>query len=135
MCDIDHFKSINDRYGHDFGDVALVRIAAIIYAVLGCGAIIGRQGGEEFAILFPDCDSSRGQASPRRCGRPARRLAVRLRRRRSPLTLSFGVAAAERRSRDFRLLLSRADAALYQAKRDGRNRVVWATERRRFTAA
>jgi diguanylate cyclase (GGDEF)-like protein len=129
MCDIDMFKAINDQYGHEFGDVALLGIAQIIRASMGNrAAVLGRQGGEEFAILLPGVafDEAAGIAErlraacfdhPFAClGQPVR------------ITVSIGVAANMPGENDWRALLARADSALYQAKREGRNRVVCATE-------
>jgi len=136
MCDIDHFKSINDRYGHDFGDLALVHVAGLLDAVLqGRRAVVGRFGGEEFAVLLPNgrVEEAQKLAEAMRAAceeSPIRRDGVE-----AWLTLSFGVAAADADQRDLRPLMVRADAALYQAKREGRNRVVWAADRRRDTAA
>jgi len=135
MCDIDHFKAINDRYGHDFGDLALVHVAGVLDAVLeNRRAIIGRLGGEEFAVLLPDglVEEAQRLAEAMRSAceqSPIRRDGVE-----AWLTLSFGVAAAADR-RELRPLMVRADAALYQAKREGRNRVVWAAGWRRSAAA
>jgi len=135
MCDVDRFKSINDLYGHDFGDAALIRVTEIIDASLEAPrALVGRRGGEEFAILIADCDLIEGF-----------RLAQTIRERceatsftsegvAAHITLSLGVAAAEAEACDLKALMSRADAALYQAKRDGRNRVVRATARPRLSA-
>ena len=135
MCDVDRFKSINDLYGHDFGDVALTRVAEIINASLGGRrALVGRRGGEEFAILITDCDLLEGfrlaQAIRERCEATS----FAWEGVEAHMTLSLGVAAAEAEACDLRALMSRADAALYQAKRDGRNRVVRAVDRSRLSA-
>ena len=136
MCDVDRFKSINDLYGHDFGDAALTRVAEIIKASLGGRpALMGRRGGEEFAILITDCELLEGfrlaQAIRERCEAAT----FSWEGLEAHMTLSLGVAAAEPEACDLRALMSRADAALYQAKRDGRNRVVRAIERTRLSAA
>jgi diguanylate cyclase (GGDEF)-like protein len=135
MCDVDRFKSINDLYGHDFGDVALMRVAEIINASLGGRrALVGRRGGEEFAILITDCGLSEGfrlaQAICERCEATS----FTWEGVEAHITLSLGVAAAAAEACDLKALMSRADAALYQAKRDGRNRVVRAIERPRLSA-
>lgn len=132
MIDIDHFKQINDRFGHSQGDRVLSIVAAELTAGLREGDILGRVGGEEFAVLLPGADL-------RQAGLAAERLRARvematetqgrpraLREQPLPqLTASFGVAVCNA-SRPLPLhdLLARADAALYQAKSSGRNRVV-----------
>lgn len=132
MCDVDRFKSINDRFGHDFGDIALAHIAAIIEASLeGRDAILGRRGGEEFAILLPDCELADAVVIAQAMREACDALPLNWEGIEAKITISLGVAAAAPNTYDLRTLLSLADAALYQAKRDGRNRVVWATERQR----
>jgi len=125
MCDIDMFKAINDKYGHEFGDLALKGVAEILRASVGApGAALGRQGGEEFAILLPGVDFAEGveiaeivRAACAANHFESEDVATRI-------TLSIGIASQAPWGADPRALLSRADAALYQAKRDGRNRVV-----------
>jgi diguanylate cyclase (GGDEF)-like protein len=130
MCDIDMFKAVNDKYGHEFGDLALEGVAEVLRASIGARtAVLGRQGGEEFAILLPGADFAEGMeiAEIVRAACAANRfesegVATRI-------TLSIGVAAQAPWGANPRALLSRADAALYQAKREGRNRVVAANLR------
>jgi diguanylate cyclase (GGDEF)-like protein len=125
MLDIDWFKKINDRYGHHFGDVALREIAGVARAELGRrNAVLGRWGGEEFAVLLPGDDIARADelASAVRAACAAHLverdgLAARI-------TVSIGVAAAPAGRVELDTLLGWADAALFQAKRDGRDRVV-----------
>jgi diguanylate cyclase (GGDEF)-like protein len=125
MCDIDMFKAVNDEYGHEFGDLALQGVAEVLRASIGTrGAALARQGGEEFVILLPGVDFAKGVeiAEIVRAACAANRfeskgVATRI-------TLSIGVASQAPWGADPRALLSCADAALYQAKRDGRNRVV-----------
>lgn len=126
MLDIDHFKRINDTYGHAAGDDALRRFADACRTTLRRHDVLGRIGGEEFALLLPDTDSH---------GAPI--LAERLRRRiagvrvpvgeRGPVsfTVSIGCACSVP-SDSLPELFARADHALYAAKRGGRNRVVTA---------
>jgi diguanylate cyclase (GGDEF)-like protein len=136
MCDVDFFKSINDRYGHDFGDGALERIALVIESTVGGrGAAIGRLGGEEFAVFVPNCDLSEGEKLARAICATCERQSIEFSGMLHQVTLSLGVAAIDSADEDLRSLLSRADAALYQAKRDGRNRVVTAPRRPKFSAA
>ncbi|OEZ60070.1 diguanylate cyclase [Duganella sp. HH105] len=124
LFDVDHFKSVNDSYGHDAGDQVLIRIAEVVRDSLRDGEIVARYGGEEFVVM-PTC-----------CGlEAAHALAERLRAAisREPLTLadghilrvtaSFGVAVAHGPHAALDDLFHAADLALYRAKRNGRNRV------------
>jgi diguanylate cyclase (GGDEF)-like protein len=123
LADIDHFKAVNDRHGHATGDAVIVAFSRLLRNVGGGGAIVGRTGGEEFAILLPHCDlaATRLLAEGVRTGFASGRLedvTPDLGR----VTCSFGVAA---RTGDESLeaLFKRADDALMQAKRAGRDRV------------
>jgi len=139
MVDIDHFKTFNDTYGHDAGDQLLRMIGARL-AKVGGGGRPFRYGGEEFAVIFSDttlddalphlealrhsiestgfglrsADRSRRNHDAPRAGRPSRRVSV---------SVSVGAAEAGRRAAPAHEVLDAADAALYRAKRAGRNRV------------
>jgi diguanylate cyclase (GGDEF)-like protein len=124
MLDIDHFKVINDRYGHSVGDEALRHfVAQLRFGVRG-GDLLGRLGGEEFAIVLPAVQSD-----------AASQVAERLRARVAAMplshaadaigiTVSIGLAMARDTDRTIEQILARADARLYAAKDAGRNRVV-----------
>jgi len=129
MLDIDHFKNINDTYGHQAGDEALLAFTRCIQDGLREYDCVGRYGGEEFLVIAP------GAAGP-----DAESLYERLRARIAgaeiatnagsiSLTVSIGVAPGTGQS-TVDALVAAADAALYQAKADGRNRVVYATPER-----
>jgi diguanylate cyclase (GGDEF)-like protein len=122
-CDLDRFKSLNDTLGHPAGDAALVHFARIIKEQIRGGDVAGRIGGEEFAIWLPRAELELGT-------RIAERIRVKLANSRWdwqgrvwPLSASFGVAACPATSRSIENLPAQADSALYQAKRNGRNRV------------
>lgn len=119
--DADHFKRLNDNHGHAAGDTALVALAATLRAHSRQDDLIGRIGGEEFALLLPDLDLA--QASRRA---EQLRLAVRaIKRPDGPLTVSIGVAEYIRDGRDnVETLLARADQALRRAKHSGRDQTV-----------
>ena len=135
MCDIDLFKVINDKFGHDFGDGALERTALLIQSTVGArDSLIGRLGGEEFVILLPDCEMPEGERIAGQIRAACEALTFEFNGLCLHLTVSLGVAAAED-DEDLRSLLSRADAALFQAKRDGRNRVVVAPDRQNLARA
>lgn len=122
MADLDHFKAINDSFGHPAGDAVIAQFAELLRQSAADDAIIGRLGGEEFAILLPDADLARG----RRYAENARTLLSA-----GPLaqlgvdrvtTASFGVAQMAPEE-SLSSLLERADVALYRAKSGGRDRV------------
>lgn len=124
VVDIDHFKSINDRFGHDIGDAALKHVAACIEAACSPPDRVGRQGGEEFVALLVGVDAPQAMAAAERM-----RLAVQtMSFQPDPmttvtLTVSIGVAVVRPDDTQFDDLLRRADQALYAAKANGRNRV------------
>jgi diguanylate cyclase (GGDEF)-like protein len=125
MADLDHFKSINDRYGHGAGDQALVRAAAVLLAGLRPYDLAARYGGEEFVLLLP-AETTEGALAV--AERVRRQIAeIELPECPGGLTVSLGVAtwAAGESPEEF---VARADAALYVAKRSGRNRVEAASE-------
>jgi two-component system, cell cycle response regulator len=130
MADVDHFKDVNDQWGHLTGDIVLHELAERIHSSLRPYDLAGRYGGEEFVVALPGCDLS-----------DAARLAERLRAMimdspvetsQGPIscTMSFGVTAVlGGNNRDVDSLLREADAAMYVAKKAGRNRVeVWRVE-------
>jgi diguanylate cyclase (GGDEF)-like protein len=128
ICDIDRFKSINDQFGHAFGDQALTLVADILRARFGDPpALLCRQGGEEFVILLSGVDEEEARllAEATRAACEAHKYTGAGAGAR--VTLSIGVAAQRHDRLELRALLLQADAALYQAKRDGRNCVVVAT--------
>ncbi|PLX49715.1 MAG: hypothetical protein C0613_06605 [Desulfobulbaceae bacterium] len=119
MLDIDHFKKVNDTYGHPFGDEVLERISATMRKVIRVVDIAGRYGGEEFLVVMPETDLQEAVGIAERVRRAMEELTWE---RPIRLTVSAGVAAwqpGESASR----LISRADALLYEAKKAGRNQV------------
>ncbi len=124
LLDLDHFKSFNDRFGHDCGDIALRETGALLQRSLRHGDIVCRMGGEEFAAILPDTqvqDAERVAEKLRHCIE-----ALRLQREGRPLakiTVSIGVAMLELQGDTPTAWLRRADRALYRAKEAGRNRV------------
>jgi diguanylate cyclase (GGDEF)-like protein len=122
MLDIDHFKRINDLYGHDVGDQA---IAAVAKAAATDGAAIGRLGGEEFAVLLEGRTLADGAAIAEQLR--ARMAALRFDTANGTMTLTCSFGVSECKPGDsIDNLLKRADVALYAAKTSGRNRVVTA---------
>ncbi len=119
LFDIDHFKAVNDRYGHDVGDQVLQRIAASAAEDLRGTDLIGRYGGEEFVIVLPDTDAGTALQIAER----VRAKVEHSRHARQPMvTVSLGIAST-RGDDSGQAILKRADIALYEAKRAGRNRL------------
>lgn len=123
MVDIDHFKQVNDTYGHTTGDSVLASFAATLAQEVREVDVIGRLGGEEFAVLLPNTDVTEALRVAERM-----RLAVASGNLQADgellrYTASFGVAAFDPRELSLNRFIDRADAALYEAKRSGRNRV------------
>ncbi len=128
MFDIDHFKQVNDRFGHAAGDIVICRVVELARGQLRPSDFIARLGGEEFALLVPNAAAA-----------DLRQLTERIREEiagtaieaglpdaadRITVTASFGLALVRPEDLGIETVLMRADAALYQAKRQGRNRVV-----------
>ena len=123
VLDIDHFKRINDTYGHATGDAVLTAVAGTLSENIGKQGIVARMGGEEFMVVLPGADefASAGRAEK------LRELVEDLEPSGLLVTASFGVAQL-RQSEGYEALFRRADLAMYEAKRAGRNRVVSAAE-------
>lgn len=124
LIDGDHFKRINDEHGHAAGDQALRLYVQRFRGALGAGAAVGRLGGEEFAALLPDCDEGEALRRAESLRAAIESSDFRPADKPVPLRVSVGVAALGRGDGNFESLLQRADAALYAAKRAGRNRVM-----------
>ena len=124
MLDIDRFKMINDRYGHKAGDTVLKHFADLCRKTLREVDIIGRLGGEEFAVLLPETDRVEAKEVAERLRTRVETAEVQIDRDR-PLryTVSVGIFTAKNKEDDLDTILSHADKALYAAKQGGRNRV------------
>ena len=124
MLDADHFKSVNDRYGHGGGDAVLCALVRAVGETLRPTDLLGRLGGEEFAVLLPDADLESARAVAERIRQRIADLRVPEPGGTIAFTVSIGAAACEAQETTVQPALDRADAALYQAKAQGRNRVV-----------
>jgi diguanylate cyclase (GGDEF)-like protein len=122
LADLDHFKSINDRFGHAVGDHVLQIFAEVASAKLGPYDLIGRLGGEEFAIVIYDSGRDKGLAIAERIRLAFETAAAEVDGRRIGGTVSMGISIAETNLFDIPALLAQADEALYCAKERGRNR-------------
>jgi diguanylate cyclase (GGDEF)-like protein len=120
LCDVDSFKEINDAHGHDRGDAVLRDIAYELRKRLRSFELVYRLGGEEFLIVLPGIDREAGREIAERLRtavEQARPLGIRI-------TISLGLSAGSGEEVDYDTLFRAADVALYEAKHDGRNRVV-----------
>lgn len=124
MIDIDHFKSVNDRYGHAVGDETIVSVAAACQGGKRGSDVVGRFGGEEFAMLLPETDSVQAAIVAERIRERVAGHFLFVHKVRFSVTISVGIAEAVASMSGIDALLGSADAALYQAKREGRNRVI-----------
>jgi diguanylate cyclase (GGDEF)-like protein len=123
LIDLDHFKSINDRFGHAIGDKILQMFADCTSAKLGPDDLIGRLGGEEFAIVLRDANRERALAVAERIRTTFAEAAAAVENCAVHSTVSIGVVVEQDASVDISTALSQADQALYYAKARGRNRV------------
>ncbi len=130
MLDLDHFKDVNDTYGHNTGDLVLKYVADICADTIRGQDFLARYGGEEFTILLPETGfESAGQLAQRICDVIAAR-PYQDGHHMIPMTISIGVSEIEDTDEDIDDLMFRADKSLYEAKRRGRNRVVVSREGR-----
>ncbi len=125
LMDLDHFKQVNDNHGHVAGDLVLKRVVAACQHHLGRNDIFGRLGGEEFAILMPDCAATQARERAERLRQAIAAAPLWGETRSVMITASFGVASTDRSGYELRQLMIDADNALYKAKRDGRDRVIY----------
>lgn len=133
FVDLDHFKSINDKFGHDVGDAVLRELGAHLKRTIRSNDIAGRYGGEEFVVCLAGCDMSVAPKVAERHRELISRIGFPKEKHPERVTASIGVAVFDPENPDASLsaLLKRADAAVYQAKHKGRNRVVVAAPLRR----
>lgn len=129
IFDLDRFKELNDRYGHPFGDQVLTAFCDVLRATIRRHDVIGRYGGEEFALLMPDTGKATATGVAERVRREVESAGVEVAAQRVRFTVSGGVATFGADGDDWDSLLSSADTALYDAKSAGRNRVVAAAPR------
>ena len=124
LIDIDHFKKVNDQYGHLVGDDALRHLAKVVAGVLRSSDAFGRYGGEEFCAFLPNTTESDAIGLAERIRAAVEASALRLGSVTIKTTISIGVADSVRAGYDFKGLVAAADSALYGAKNGGRNQVV-----------
>jgi diguanylate cyclase (GGDEF)-like protein/PAS domain S-box-containing protein len=128
MLDIDHFKRVNDTYGHAVGDIALKQLTRLAHDFVPTingtdSALFARMGGEEFVILLPGIELSAAEVVAEQFRRAVQAMSIRLPDAELKFTISLGVASYRDQDCSFDTMLCRADAALYNAKAGGRNLV------------
>lgn len=124
MLDLDHFKQVNDTYGHAAGDTVIVAVSQLCQSLSREGVdCVGRLGGEEFAILLPETDLQGAKNFAERLRLMIESTPIYCDTKKLKITASLGIATLLEQDRDFATLLNRADAALYVAKEAGRNMV------------
>ncbi|WP_374981285.1 diguanylate cyclase [Pseudomonas solani] len=123
MCDLDHFKVINDRWGHGVGDDALRHFAALLAGQMRRVDLAGRMGGEEFAVLLNEADHASALVFAQRLQQQMLETPLRHQGEIIPLTVSIGITTLDAGDANAEAALSRSDLALYRAKAEGRNRI------------
>ena len=119
LIDIDHFKSINDSFGHAIGDTVLKQVGNLLRTTFRKSDVYGRIGGEEFAILLPDTEPADAMLIAETLRKAIAQAPLQLADRQ--LTVSIGIASG---AGEIETLLAQSDLAMYSAKQEGRNRVI-----------
>jgi diguanylate cyclase (GGDEF)-like protein len=120
--DIDHFKAVNDSYGHTAGDLALQTIVTQIKDTIRAVDFVGRRGGDEFVIALPESDIDGAMKCAERIRKKIADTVIPVESRNIRATVSIGISSYDRFDNGWKKMLERADAALYEAKKDGRNK-------------
>ena len=132
FCDIDHFKAINDNYGHHYGDIILREVGELLSGGMGHlkvvsrlrkSDIIARYGGEEFVVILPETTSENAAVAAEKMRTALENYQFEINADKISVTMSFGVAGLDENVVDAQDLVQRADHAMYKAKESGRNRV------------
>ena len=124
LLDIDHFKKLNDRYGHPFGDQVLKRVGELLNSLVYDTDFVARYGGEEFVILLPRAESAGALRKAEAIRRAIEAEPFSIALESVPVTVSIGIAHFPRDAASPHELIAQADQAMYQAKSQGRNRVL-----------
>lgn len=124
MTDIDHFKKVNDQYGHPIGDLVLQAVSKVLSSSIRKADFVGRYGGEEFAILLPNTDAAGALFFCETVRKKIAETKVKSANSTVSVTMSFGISESSNFDQTASDWLSRSDAALYKAKEGGRNQSV-----------
>ena len=124
MIDVDNFKTINDTYGHNAGDMVLKSLVSMSTKVLRSTDLFGRIGGEEFAVILPETDDQKAIEVAERLRKGLSELTVQSEEGPIRFTVSIGLATLKDETDNLLSIMKRSDAALYKAKENGKNRVV-----------
>lgn len=124
IFDIDEFKRINDTFGHAAGDVVLSSLAELVRQILRKSDVVGRIGGEEFAVLLPETQIEQAKDLGERLRSQVEQCQVPYEQQTIHYTLSLGVTEQNNFDKSFESILAKADTALYKAKATGRNKVI-----------
>lgn len=125
ILDIDNFKNINDKFGHDIGDSVLIALSHTIEKNIRETDLLARLGGEEFGILLPETKLKRATELADKLRILVSQLEFMIDFERIPITISLGVSELNHKHTDLKYLMKEADIKLYMAKNTGKNRVVW----------
>jgi diguanylate cyclase (GGDEF)-like protein len=128
MLDLDHFKLLNDTYGHQGGDKVLIEISNLVTSLLRLGDIFGRYGGEEFAVILPETNLQGAAEVAERLRKKISELSILFSEKTITTSISIGVAEMSKDDNNYEDLISNADVALYRAKSSGRDRLCLAKE-------
>lgn len=124
LCDIDHFKKVNDTFGHPMGDQVLKGVARVLEGSVRKIDVVARYGGEEFAIILSDTDAAGAQTLAERIRVDVSKQTFLSEKGNVQVTLSLGIAGVPDDAKEKQMLVERADQALYHAKHNGRDRTV-----------
>ncbi|MFM2060951.1 MAG: hypothetical protein RLZZ507_621 [Cyanobacteriota bacterium] len=124
LIDIDHFKKVNDTYGHNIGDEVIIFMTKIVLNHLRQVDCFGRFGGEEFVVLLPETDIDEGVIVAERIRENIHNQCITVEDQQVSITVSIGLASYSLGDQTIDAIIQRADQALYQAKNQGRNRVI-----------
>jgi diguanylate cyclase (GGDEF)-like protein len=122
LIDVDHFKSVNDNYGHDVGDLVLKRVADVLKHTARTHDVVCRIGGEEFLMICPDSDAQAAAQCAERLRQAVGAMRMQVGKVSLQVTISLGVAAMGPAMRGPEAMVKAADQAVYSAKQAGRNR-------------
>jgi len=130
MFDLDHFKLLNDTYGHQGGDKVLIDVGKIVKSLLRIGDVFGRYGGEEFAIVLPETNKEGAMELAERICQTLAKTSLSFQDQIINISVSIGVSSLDNNCSSYEDLIAKADLALYQAKANGRNQVCLSSEKK-----